>query len=62
MAGRPARYELHLVAGDRPDVPVLVWSSHRLRWFAERSLQMEQAHLRVAPARLVLADRRARRG
>ena len=58
--GEP-RYELRLVRGDGPGTPVLVWSRHRVRWLAERSLRMEQAHLRIAPARLVMVDRRAGR-
>ena len=49
------RYELRLVRPD--DRPVLVWSRHRTRTLARVSHRMEQAHLVVAPARLVLADR-----
>jgi hypothetical protein len=58
--GRP-RYELRLVRDDGPGTPVLVWSRHRVRWLAERSLRLEEAHLRIAPARLVVVDRRAER-
>lgn len=58
--GEP-RYELRLIRGDASDAPVLVWSRHRLRWLAERSLRLEEAHLRIAPARLVVVDRRADR-
>jgi hypothetical protein len=58
--GQP-RYELRLIRGDGSGAPVLVWSRHRVRWLAERSLRLEEAHLRIAPARLVLVDRRAER-
>lgn len=57
---REPRYELRLVGGDDADACV-VWSRHRLRRLAELSLKLEEAHLRIAPARLVVVDRRAER-
>lgn len=55
------RYELGLVREESPEPPILVWSRHRSRRLAQRSLRLENGHLRVAPARLVLTDRRTER-
>jgi hypothetical protein len=54
--GQP-RYELR-VTSEVDLRPVLVWSRHRSRRLAELSLRLEQAHLQLEPARLVLVDRR----
>lgn len=60
------RYELRLVRddtkpGNDTKPGILVWTRHRLRLLAVHSRRLEEAHLRVAPARLVIVDRRSGR-
>jgi hypothetical protein len=51
------RYELRLLRGDADEPPILVWSRHRIRALARYSLRLEERHLDLGQARLVLYDR-----
>lgn len=51
------RYELRLVRGEAVTAPILVWSRHRCRALAVLSKRMEEDHLDLGAARLVLYDR-----
>ncbi|SDX86322.1 hypothetical protein SAMN05661080_01474 [Modestobacter sp. DSM 44400] len=54
------RYELWLV-GDDTNRCICVWTRHRFRTLAAHSRRLEEEHLRVSPARLVIMDRHSGR-